>query len=133
LELKDFSVFEDGKPQPIVQFQSFTRPARGVPTPPVPVPPGGLEADEAEELLPARYAVLVIDDVHIEFSGLARVRKALERFIQEDLRPEDQVALVTTSGAGAVSQEFTADRAVLRQTLSRLAAGAALGVDRRPT
>ena len=120
LELKDFSVFEDGKPQPIVQFQSFTRPARGVPTPPVAVPPGGPEADEAEELLPARYAVLVIDDVHIEFSGLARVRKALERFIQEDLRPEDQVALVTTSGAGAVSQEFTADRAVLRQTLSRL-------------
>ena len=30
------------------------------------------------------------------------------------------MALVTTSGAGALSQEFTADRAVLRQTLSRL-------------
>jgi VWFA-related protein len=117
---QDFTVFEDGKPQSIVQFQSFTRPARGVPTPPALTPPAGAEADDAEELLPARYAVLVIDDVHMEFSSLARVRKALERFIQEDLRPEDQVALVTTSGAGAISQEFTADRAVLRQTLSRL-------------
>jgi len=120
LKREDFAVFEDGKPQEIVQFQSFTRPARGVPTPPAPEPPAGAEADEAEELLPARYAVLVIDDVHMEFSSLARVRKALARFLDEDLRPEDQVALVTTSGAGAVSQEFTADRAVLRQTLSRL-------------
>ena len=49
-------------------------------------------------------------------------RKALERFLDEDLRPEDQVALVTTSGASALSQEFTSDRAVLRQTLSRLSA-----------
>ena len=117
---QDFTVFEDGKPQPIVQFQAFTRPARGAPTPPTPATTAPAEAKDAEELLPARYAVLVIDDVHMEFASLARARKALERFIEEDLRPEDQIALVTTSGAGAVSQEFTADRAVLRQTLSRL-------------
>ena len=66
--------------------------------------------------------MLAIDDVHMEFSSLVRFRKALERFLEEDLRPEDQVALVTTSGASALSQEFTADRAVLRQTLSRLSA-----------
>ena len=66
--------------------------------------------------------MLAIDDVHMEFDSLTRVRKALERFLWEDLRPEDQVALVTTSGASALSQEFTSDRAVLRQTLSRLSA-----------
>ena len=66
--------------------------------------------------------VLVIDDVHMEFESLARARKALERFLEEDLRPEDQVALVTTSGASALSQEFTSDRAVLQQILSRLSA-----------
>ena len=62
----------------------------------------------------------MIDDLHLEFSSLARVQKALNRFITDDLGPEDQVALVTTSGANALSQEFTADRAVLRQTLSKL-------------
>ena len=66
--------------------------------------------------------MLAIDDVHMEFESLVRVRKALERFLDEDLRPEDQVALVTTSGASALSQEFTSDRAILRQTLSRLSA-----------
>ena len=61
----------------------------------------GAEADDAEDLLPARYVVLVIDDLHLEFSSLARVRKALDRFLTDDLGPEDQVALVTTSGANA--------------------------------
>jgi VWFA-related protein len=66
--------------------------------------------------------VLVIDDVHMEFESLARTRKALGRFLEEDLRPEDQVALVTTSGAFALSQEFTSDRAALEDVLSRLSA-----------
>src|SRR4029453_9516044 len=76
--------------------------------------------EEKEGLLPGRYVVLAIDDVHMGFESLVRTQKALARFINQDLAPEDQVALVTTSGARALSQEFTTDRAVLRQTLSRL-------------
>ncbi|HEX9188857.1 MAG TPA: VWA domain-containing protein [Vicinamibacteria bacterium] len=122
LRREDFAVFEDGRPQQIVQFQAFARPRPGSPAGATP-PPGAAEGEEgSEELLPARYVVLVIDDVHLEFDGLARVRRALERFLDEDLRPEDQVALVTTSGASALSQEFTSDRAALRQILSRLSA-----------
>ena len=125
LTREDFAVLEDGKPQPIVQFQAFARPQPAPPArpaPPAATEPAGTEEDEAEDLLPARYVVLAIDDVHMEFESLSRVRKALTRFLDEDLRPEDQVALVTTSGASALSQEFTSDRAVLQQTLSRLSA-----------
>ncbi|HSD67890.1 MAG TPA: VWA domain-containing protein, partial [Vicinamibacteria bacterium] len=120
LRREDFVVLEDGKPQPVVQFHAFARPQPSAPAAPPPAAPD--EADEAEDLLPARYVVLVIDDLHMEFDSLVRAQKALARFLAEDLRPEDQVALVTTSGASALSQEFTADRAVLRQTLSRLSA-----------
>jgi VWFA-related protein len=130
LKREDFAVFEDGKPQPVVQFQAFARPQpvppaspSGPPPSPPPSPPptaSADEEDEAEDLLPARYVVLAIDDVHMEFESLARVRKTLTRFLDEDLRPEDQVAMVTTSGALALSQEFTADRDVLHETLSRL-------------
>jgi VWFA-related protein len=118
LKREDFAVFEDGKPQEIVQFQAFERPLPGAASQ-VAAAAAAAEAT-AEGLLPARYVVLVIDDLHLEFASLVRVQKALARFITEDLGPEDQVALVTTSGAKALSQEFTADRAVLRQTLSRL-------------
>jgi VWFA-related protein len=129
LRREDFVVLEDGKPQPIVQFQAFARPEAA---PNAASPPAGAaasvgrpaqpEEDEAEELLPARYVALVIDDVHIPFENLASVRKALNRFLDEDLRPEDQVALVTTSGAYALSQEFTSDREALHDVLDRLSA-----------
>ena len=118
LRREDFAVFEDGQAQPIVQFQAFARPQPGSPAAASPPP----AEEETGDLLPARYVVLVIDDVHMEFESLSRARRALERFLRDDLRPEDQVALVTTSGASALSQEFTSDRAVLRQILSRLSA-----------
>jgi VWFA-related protein len=120
LKREDFAVFEDGKPQPIVQFHAFTRPRAA--TPSEPSLPAGSNDETAEDLLPARYIVLAIDDVHMEPDSLARSRKALSRFLDQDLRPEDRVALVTTSGASALSQEFTGDRAVLQQILSRLSA-----------
>jgi VWFA-related protein len=120
LRREDFVVLEDGKPQPIVQFHAFARPLPGAPSEPSPAAP--TEEEDTQNLLPARYVVLAIDDVHMEFESLSRVRKALARFLKEDLRPEDEVALVTTSGTSALSQEFTSDRAVLQQTLSRLSA-----------
>jgi VWFA-related protein len=117
----DFVVLEDGKPQPIVQFQGFARPARG-PLHPEPEPPsaGAGEEPPAEEQLPARYIVLAVDDVHMDMANMVRAKKALVRFLREDLRTEDQVALVTTSGAQALSQEFTTDRELLEHTLGRL-------------
>jgi VWFA-related protein len=113
----DFEILEDGKPQTIVQFAAFARPVPGAPPPPAPA-----ETGEGAELSPIRYVLVAIDDVHMEFASLVRARKALLRFIQEDLQAEDQVALVTTSGAGAISQEFTSNRDVLEETILRLSA-----------
>ena len=74
LTREDFVILEEGKPQPIVQFQAFRRPGEGSRANP-PRPPGEDEAEE--QLLPARYVVLVIDDVHMEFDSLARLQKAI--------------------------------------------------------
>jgi VWFA-related protein len=120
LNREDFAVLEDGKPQRIVQFLAFARPQ--LKAAPAASAPATREEAADEEMLPARYVVLVIDDVHMEMDSLNRLQKALARFLRDDLRPEDQVALVTTSGASALSQEFTSDRAVLQQILSRLSA-----------
>jgi len=123
LKREDFAVFEDGKRQEIAQFLAFARPQPPAPTAPsARTTPGPPEPTADEEMLPARYVVLVIDDVHMEMESLNRLQKALARFLRDDLRPEDQVALVTTSGASALSQEFTSDRAALQQILSRLSA-----------
>jgi VWFA-related protein len=117
LAREDFAVFEDGEPQKLVQFEAYTR--RQPVTPPAPSQPAVVAAAEAPRPPPRRYVVLAADDLHIEPSSLMRAQKALTRFVEEDVGPEDRVALVTTSGA-TLSQEFTADREVLRQTISRL-------------
>jgi VWFA-related protein len=128
---EDFAIFEDGKPQQIVQFLAFARPqpkaspagsAAATPAASAAATPATPQEPADEPMLPARYVVLAVDDVHMETDSLARFRKALARVLREDLRPEDQVALVTTSGASALSQEFTSDRALLQQILSRLSA-----------
>ena len=71
---------------------------------------------------PPRFVVLAVDDVHVQFANMVRVQKALTRFIDEDIGPEDRVALVTTSGTQGASQEFTSDRGLLRRAISRLSA-----------
>jgi VWFA-related protein len=111
LTREDFAVFEDGKPQTLVQFAAYGR--RSAVAAPAPAPPAATEADEDVDLFPRRQVVLLLDDVHMEFSSLVRAQKALTRFVEEDLEPEDQVALLTTSGARALAQEFTTDRSVL--------------------
>lgn len=124
LRQEDFVVLEDGQPQPIVQFQAFARPGadRGSTAEPTASAEETEEADDAATRLPSRYIVLAIDDVHMEFDSLVRARRAIEGILTENLREEDQVALVTTSGTLALSQEFTSERASLRQVLSRLSA-----------
>ena len=70
LTREDFAVLEDGKPQPIVQFQAFARPQPGAsprPSSPIETKANEEEEDETEDLLPARYVVLAVDDVHMEF------------------------------------------------------------------
>ncbi len=131
LAREDFAVFEDGQLQTLAQFEAYSRRLPG--TPPATSAPAVAAAAAVVETArprPARYVVLAVDDLHIEFGNLARAKKALTRFVDEDMGAEDVVALVTMSGA--VSQELTRDRAVLRQTISRITprprGGAWLGV-----
>ncbi len=119
LAREDFAVFEDGTPQKLVQFEAFARESPSAPPAAPPPPSAAAVAAEAPRRPLPRHVVLMIDDVHMEFGSLGRAKKALTRFLEEQVDPEDWVALVTTSGADA-HPEFTTDRAALRQVLSKL-------------
>jgi VWFA-related protein len=118
LNAEDFEVVEDGQAQPITHFargfgpvvKSTARPPSG----PAPFP------DEATPR--GRYLVLAVDDYHIQPSELAEVRKSLNKFVDAQLGPEDQVAVVATSGSLAALQQFSADRNVLRRAIDQLRA-----------
>ncbi len=113
-----FVVLEDGEPQKIVQFQAYEGLAPG----PASTSAVAAEApaEEAPALPPARRVVLLVDDLHMEFGNLSRVKKALSRFAEEDLWPDDRVAVMTTSGRGDFPRSFTSDRAALERAISKL-------------
>jgi VWFA-related protein len=122
LAREDFAVFEDGQPQKIVQFEAYGRRVAAMPPAPASSPSTPAVTEQAVSPRPPRFVVLAVDDIHEEFGSMVRVQKALTRFIDEDMGPEDRVALVTTSGTQDASQEFTSERGLLRRAISRLSA-----------
>ena len=120
----DFQLFEDGKPQPLSHFALARRPGVSVePAPPTP------SADEAASPASApegpspersRFFVLAVDDLHTAPGSMAEARRAMTRFVDEQAAADDFVALVTTSGAVGVHQDFTRDRRALHRAIERV-------------
>src|SRR3954470_12567356 len=129
LRPEDFRLVEDGKPRSITEF-SFVSTADAVttdaskssseskanvvegtaPAPPVPFAPGRTR----------RTIALLVDDVGLSFETTAYVRKALTKFVDEQMQPGDLVAMIRTSGGAGSLQQFTSDRAQLRAAIERL-------------
>lgn len=122
LSRDDFAVLEDGRPQEITQFEVFVRPRGGEgelvrdPT----TGPAPARADEAATAPPARHVVLAIDDLHISLGNLSRIKEALLGFVESELGPGDDAAVVVTSGTLGVTQAFTGDVGLLREAISRV-------------
>lgn len=111
----DFTILEDGKPQPIVSFEELDSPE-----------PDGSLVPWMREVAPdvrtnaaedRRIVLLVLDDANINFRYTEAVRD-LGRKVVDQLGAGDQVAIIFT-GNNAKSQEFTNDRAVLRKAIER--------------
>ncbi|MFN7931475.1 MAG: VWA domain-containing protein, partial [Blastocatellia bacterium] len=120
LRREDFEILEDGKPQPITHFAlgstkqhavylsaESAKPKNGATTLPTAIQSG-------------RYIVLAIDDYHLAAENLVAVKLSLTQFIERELAPDDQVALVVTSGALGLYQQFTRERAALLRAVNRL-------------
>jgi len=112
----DFEVFEDGQPQEITQFEVFEegRPVR------LPAAEPEAEEDAAPAPYRRRYIVLAVDDLHIDAGNLLQAKLAMRSFVERELGPEDQVAVVATSGSTGLYQEFTSDAELLRQAIGRV-------------
>jgi VWFA-related protein len=125
----DFFLFDKGKPQFIAKFlvEKAGKPyiqAVGA-TPVAPETPGAVPSVEpfANEnppgpLVPERFIAYLFDDVHLNAGDLSRMRKATLEHIDNSLDPVTRVAIVTTSGLGAL--DFTDDIAKIHATLNSM-------------
>jgi VWFA-related protein len=131
LRPEDFRLVEDGRPRRITDF-SF-----------VPIANAANAADAAsaaseakpsvDESVPSstdvpapargraqRTIALLVDDVGLSFETTAYVRKALTKFVEEQMRPGDLVAVIRTSGGAGSLQQFTSDRRRLLAAIERI-------------
>jgi len=88
----DFSLFEDGQEQRIVQFESASAPFD---------------------------MVLLIDLSGSTREVVKLIREAALRFVTA-ARPNDRIAVITFAGAPAIVSELTADRELLRQRIETI-------------
>lgn len=127
LRPEDFRLVEDGKPRRITEFSfvstadaaSVTSESKesnpranvdAAPAPPKPLAPGRAR----------RTIALIVDDVGLSFETTAYVRKALSKFVDEQMQPGDLVAVIRASGGAGSLQQFTSDRRQLRAAIERL-------------
>ncbi len=111
----DFEVWQDGRRQPVTAVvyvrsdeQMFVD--EGVPLATVPMRPRDAR----------RVIAIVVDDARMSFGSIYQTRRALTRFIDTQLLPDDFVSIVTTSGARGTMWPFTFSRAELRAAANRL-------------
>ena len=116
LKQEDFQILEDGKPQKVQAFGLVDIPLRR-PRKPLFLGPDALpiEPDVAvnKQVLDGRLYLIVLDDYHVAPLRTQNVRNIARRFILEKLGPDDQAAVVVTSGLTRASQDFTQNRRLL--------------------
>lgn len=125
LTAADFEVLQDGKSQKIVSVsyvdtaapgQSTTAPAKTDKKAPL-APPTRTRLANA-----GRVITFVVDDGNCQSSGvgMAASRQALEKFVNEQMRADDLVAIYQTRGGSSVLQQFTSDKAQLMRVAHKV-------------
>lgn len=121
LKREDFELLEDGKVQAITHFAQGTaaKPARWITSA---RPSGGTAGAAAPASLEprSRYLVFMVDDLHISFENLTLAKRALSKFVKNNLMSGDLVAMATTSGQIGLLQQFTKERAAIDRAINRL-------------
>ena len=117
LTAADFEVFEDGKPQKVTAFSLVNIPIERAERP---LFAGkAIEPDvQTNEHLEGRIYLLVLDDIHTDFTRTPRVKAAARRFIEQNFGLNDLAAVVYTGRADA-SQDFTNNPRLLIQAIDK--------------
>lgn len=124
LRPEDFEISEDGRRQEISNFSyvsldspTAARPAaearaeKGAP----PAPSSRPKAGQTR-----RTVALVVDDLSLSVESTHYVRRALKKYLDEQLQSDDLSAVIRTSSGTGVLQQFTTDRRLLDAAVERL-------------
>ena len=124
LSAEDFELFQDGKPQKIINFayvdsgksDATTLPKTKPDKKSLPVPPISVRSNQG------RVITFVIDDGNCLATpeGLEIARDAMRKFINEQMLPDDKVAIYRTRGGSSLLQLYSSNKEVLKRIVSKV-------------
>lgn len=118
LRQADFEVLEDGRPQTVTAFSLVNLPIERAVRPLFAGAP--IEPDvQANTVAEGRIYMIVLDDLHTNFTSTPRVKAFLREFIERNLGLNDLAAVVYTSGRATAGQEFTNNPRLLVAAVDR--------------
>ena len=124
LKPEEVEIYENGREQKITNF-SFNlseststardaKPNAADKNAPV-APPSRLRTEDIR-----RTIALVVDDLGLSFESTHYVRRALKKFVDEQMQPGDLVAIIRTAGGAGALQQFTTDKRQLYAAIERV-------------
>jgi VWFA-related protein len=133
LHQDQFTVTDNGKPQPITSFSysdiESIDTAGPENTQPVVIPVDGGEPSAkqsvTDEVHDRRLIVLFFDMTSMETDDITRAHDAAEKFLAKQMTPADLVSVVVFSTQLSVLANFTNNRSVLEKAVAQILPGAA--------
>jgi VWFA-related protein len=95
LGVKDFEVLHDGRPQAVEKVDFIETRGR-------------------------RTIALIVDDLGLTPPAMRQVRWTVRKFVDEQVKAEDRISIVRTSGGAGWLQQLTADKTLLGEAADRL-------------
>jgi VWFA-related protein len=122
LRPEDFEIYENGQKQKLSNF-TFIDNARETTVNPevnttkskIVLPPTPVRPDQVR-----RTIALVVDDLSLSFESTYYARRALKKFVDEEMQDGDLVAIVRTGGGIGALQQFTTDRRQLYAAIDKI-------------
>ncbi len=127
LKQDEIEILEDGRKQKITHFSLNLEPANATAgpetksktkTPVTSPPPPSFNRLKPEDV--RRTIAIVVDDLGLSFESTYYVRRALKKFVDEQMLPGDLVAIIRTSGGIGALQQFTVDKRQLYAAIDRV-------------
>jgi VWFA-related protein len=81
----------------------------------MPIPPVQLKPEQVK-----RTIALIVDDLGLSFESMVRVRLSLKRFVDEQMLPNDLVAIIAAGNGAGTLQQFTSDKRLLYAAIEKL-------------
>ena len=118
LQAEDFELRIDGKPHPI---QFFDRVSNGVAGESLKARArNNAVVAPTEPADAARTVLFFIDDLHLSSESVARARKMLSNYVEQQMSEDDQAVIASASGQIGFLQQLTSEKDVLRAAIERL-------------